>query len=322
MAFDLTVRSVILAVLAGAMVASGSVSLTAQSAAPADGGLRFEVASIKSAMSPAEMGRALAASGGGGGRISFPNFGVRVQPGGRLVGIASLQTLILRAYGIREYQLEGGPKWLTTDYFDIAAKAERETATEAELNEMLKSLLAERFGLRVHVETREAPVHTLTVARADGRLGSGLKPTSPECVAALEERKRTGAAAPPRSGPPERMTPICGLTNESMTPRTATATYTMGGQPISALIARISSELKAPVVDQTGLAGLFDVALEFESTRRFQGQPPAGPDPNSTDPLPVPLPAALQQQLGLKLEKGVGPLPITIIDAAEHPSPN
>jgi len=54
-----------------------------------------------------------------------------------------LQALILRAYGIRQYQIEGGPSWLTTDYFDISAKAERETATEAEMNEMLKSLLAE-----------------------------------------------------------------------------------------------------------------------------------------------------------------------------------
>jgi uncharacterized protein (TIGR03435 family) len=294
--------------------------LAGQSPPPA--GPRFEVASIKPGKSPAEIGRAMAVAGGGGGQIAFPVFGVRVQPGGRLVGTANLQTLVLRAYGIREYQLEGGPKWLTTDYFDITAKAESETATEADINEMLKSLLAERFGLRVHVETRPSPVHMLTIARADGKLGSGLKPTSPECITTLEERKRDGATAPPLSGFRERMTPICGLTSESMTPRTATATFTMGGQPFSSLVARISRELGAPVVDQTGLTGPFDVAIEFETSRKFSGVPPAGPDPNTTDPLPVPLPGALQQQLGLKLEKGTGPLPITIIDAAELPSPN
>jgi uncharacterized protein (TIGR03435 family) len=283
---------------------------------------RFEVASVKTSMSPAEMGRAAAASGGApGGGFFLPNLGIRVQPGGRLAGIANLQTLILRAHGIREYQLEGGPAWLTTDYFDIAAKSESEAATEADLNAMLKSLLAERFGLRVHVETRQAPLHTLILARDDGRLGPGLKRTSPECEATLEERKRTGAPPPRPSGPMSLTTAACGVTTMGMNARRAAATYLMGGKPIADLVSRLSSELKAPVIDRTGLGGLFDLVLEYENLRPLQGMP-AGPDLNSTDPLPVPLPAALQQQLGLKLEKSTGPLPITIVDAAERPSPN
>jgi uncharacterized protein (TIGR03435 family) len=308
----------VIAVVMGVLVAPGASA----SGQPAAGAPRFEVASIKTAMSPAEMGRAAAASGAGG-PFSLPFFGVRVQPGGRLVGTTNLQTLILRAYGIREYQLESGPKWLTNDYFDIAAKAESETASDAELNEMLKSLLAERFGLRVHVETREAPVFTLKT-RADGRLGPGLKRTSAECERQLEERKRTGAStpAPPLpSGPQPRIEPVCGRTMGMVNARNAVETYASGGRPLSDLVGRLSNELKAPVIDQTGLTGLFDVVLEFESTRPFAGRPP-GPDLNSTDPLPVPLPAAVQQQLGLTLEKGTGPLPITIIDAADHPTPN
>jgi uncharacterized protein (TIGR03435 family) len=295
----------------------------AASAQPAAAAPRFEVASIKTAMSPAETGRAAAAGGAAGGRVSFANLGIRVQPGDRLVAVASLQTLILRAYGIREYQLEGGPQWLTTDYFDLAAKAEQETATEAEMNAMLRSLLAERFGLRVHVETRHAPVFTLTT-RADGRLGPGLKRTSAECERQLEERRGAGAsAAPPAlpSGPQPRIEPVCGRTMGMVNARTAVETYASGGRPLSDLVSRLSNDLKAPVIDQTGLMGLFDVVLEFESARQFAGRP-AGPDLNSTDPLPVPLPAAVQQQLGLVLEKGTGPLPITIIDAADHPSPN
>ena len=305
-----------LTVVAGLIVAAGAASPAAQSPASSGEGPRFEVASIKGGMSPAEAGRAAA-----GGGFSFAFSGLRVQPGGRLAGVANLQTLILRAYGIREYQLEGGPAWLTTDYFDLSAKAEKETATEAELNEMLKSLLAERFGLRVHVETRETSVFTLVLARDDGRFGPALKRTSPECEATLEERKRTGAPAPPLSGRPSLTTPECGMTSMGVTPRRALATYLMGGRPIADLVSRLSSELKAPVIDRTGLTGLFDVVLEYESTRRFAGQPP-GPDLNSTDPLPVPLPAALQQQLGFRLEKQIGPLAITIVDAANHPSPN
>ncbi|HEV8395762.1 MAG TPA: TIGR03435 family protein [Vicinamibacterales bacterium] len=306
-------RGVVVAGVVVVLALAPGVRVRAQSAAAVP---HFEVASIKSAVSPYEAGRA---AGAGGGRVSFPFFGVRVQPGGRLIAVANLQALILRAYGIREYQIEGGPTWLTTDYFDIAAKAESEAATEAEMNEMLKSLLAERFGLRVHMETRQATVFTLK-ARADGRLGPGLKRTSPECEATLEEQKRTGARPPMPSGPPIPLTPICGLTRMSVA-RTGAAAFAMGGFPMSALAERISSELGAPVVDSTGLTGLFDLALEYESSRRMAG-PGAGPDLNSADPLPVPLPAAVQQQLGLTLEKGTGPLSITIIDAADLPTPN
>jgi uncharacterized protein (TIGR03435 family) len=104
--------------------------------------------------------------------------------------------------------------------------------------------------------------------------------------------------------------------------RNGSATLAAGGQPFSAVVNQVSGELAAHVVDQIGLTGLFDIVLEYESNRRFAGGPPPGLDPNSTDSPPLPLPAALQQQLGLKLEKGIGPLPITIVDAAEPPSAN
>jgi len=187
---------------------------------------------------------------------------------------------------------------------------------------MLKSLLAERFGLRVHIETRQAPVHVLTIARADGRLGPALKTTSAECEAQIAERKRTGTSPsrPPNGFSPT--TPSCGITMMGMNTRNASATFTMGGIAFSSLVERVSSELGAPVVDRTGLTGLYDVVLEYQSTRRpsAPGQPPPGLDPNGTDSPPIPLPIALQQQLGLKLEKTVGPLPITIVDAADHPT--
>ena len=299
-------------VAAGVMVAM--VAARAHGQSPAAAAPRFEVASVKPSISPFDAGRAA-----GGGRVSFPFFGVRTQPGGRLQALANLQGLILTAYGIESYQIEGGPKWMTSDYFEITAKAERETATDAELFEMLKSLLAERFGLRVHVETRQASVFMLST-RADGRLGAGLKRTSPECERDLEERKRTGASPPPAarpSGTPPTLTPTCGLTSNMITAR-GVETWAMGGRPFTELVSRLSSELKAPVIDGTGLNGLFDVVIEFESARRR----PPGPDLNSTDPLPVPLPAAVQQQLGLTLEKRTGPVPITIVDAAEPPSAN
>jgi uncharacterized protein (TIGR03435 family) len=309
-------------IVVAACVMGVLVSDRATGQSPAGGAARFEVASVK----PIDPFADLRKGGASGGPIAMPFTGVRAEPGGRLVAVATLRTLLLRAYGVKDYQLEGGPEWLPSDYFSVTAKAEHETATEAEMNEMLKSLLAERFGLRVHVETRSLSVHTLTVARPDGRLGSGLKRTSPECEATLEEQKRTGTRpAPPRMPPippspqtaPPPLTPTCGLTSTRIA-ATGAATYAMGGWPLSSLVEHLSSELEAPVVDETGLVGRFDAVVEYESGRWRR----RGPDLNSTDPLPVPLPQAVQQQLGLKLDKGTAPLAVTIVDAAERPSPN
>ena len=94
-----------------------------------------------------------------------------------------------------------------------------------------------------------------------------------------------------------------------------------GGMEMTSLVSQLSGELSAPVLDQTGLKGLFDMSLEYLSDRSFNGRP-GGLDPNSTEPLPVPLTAALQQQLGLKLEKQTGPMPVVVIEAAEHPAPD
>ena len=90
---------------------------------------------------------------------------------------------------------------------------------------------------------------------------------------------------------------------------------------MTSLVSRISSELTAPVIDRTQLTGRFDLSLEYLSERSFNGQR-GGLDPNNTDPLPVPLAGALQQQLGLKLEKEIGPMPVVVIDAAEQPTPD
>lgn len=298
---------------------------------------RFEVASVKPALSPAELGR-LAAQGGG---TAMPKFGIRTQPGGRFTAGSTLKQLIAEAFEVKDYQIDGGPQWLATDYFDITANAGAD-ATPADVKAMLRTLLAERFGLRTRSESRQAPVYLLTVARSDGRLGSGLTPATPECVQQIEKQKNrpTASAAPPPTPSEaeqreqrERMqaqlkrlssgdssvTAPCGSTIMSSRSNGGSRIL-FGGTELKSLVSQVSSELSAPVLDQTGLSGLFDISLEYLS-QRFNGRP-AGLDPNSTDLLPVPLTGALQQQLGLKLEKQIGPMPVVIIDAAERPTPD
>src|SRR6185436_16424588 len=120
----------------------------------------FEVASVKPALSPYEAGRqAGAAAAAGRDAPPTPNFGIRTYPGGRLSATATVRAMIARAYEIKDYQIEGGPKWLGDDYFAVEARAGGE-ATAAEFNAMLKALLADRFGLRTHPSTRQGQIYS------------------------------------------------------------------------------------------------------------------------------------------------------------------
>jgi bla regulator protein BlaR1 len=336
-----SMRTLIIVTAASFVFHAGGGAALAQSAQSPPNERRFEVASVKPALSPAELGRLAAQSGG---PPQFPRFGIQTQPGGRFsAGTSTLKALIAEAFEVKDYQIDGGPPWLTTDYFEITANAGAD-ATPADIKAMLRTLLAERFGLRTRSDTRQAPMYVLTVARSDGRLGSRLTPATPECIQQIEQRRNRpaeAAASPPT--PPseaeqreqrERMQaqlkrlasgdssvpPTCGTSMMGMNAN-GTSTLLAGGTEFKTLVTRISSELSAPVLDQTGLAGLFDISLEYLSARTINGRP-GGLDPNSTDPLPVPLTGALQQQLGLKLEKQTGPMPVVIIDAADHPTPD
>ena len=96
--------------------------------------------------------------------------------------------------------------------------------------------------------------------------------------------------------------------------------FAFGGQPLSTLVSRLSSDLNAAVVDRTGLTGSYDVVLEYEPVNQPLGTASANPS------VPVyaapPLRTAVQQQLGLKLEQTRAPLPIVIIESVQQPTPD
>ena len=166
-------------------------------------------------------------------------------------------------------------------------------------------------------------MHVLTLARTDGRLGSRLTRTTPECLKEIEARKN-GGTEPPfarpdlRAGFPTK--PTCGSTMWMGRSNGATA-WLFSGVELTSLVTNISEALSAPVSDQTGLTGFFDYALEYLAEERA-GRP-TGLDPsNNADTPPPTLVPALQQQLGLRLEKKLAPMPVVVIDAAERPTPN
>jgi uncharacterized protein (TIGR03435 family) len=136
------------------------MALAALAQAPSPAPRTFEAASIK-------------ANTSGERRTSM-----RFLPGGRIEGVnRTLKLLIQVAYDVRPFQILGGPDWLGTARFDISATANADVSS-AELRAVLRSLLAERFKLRVHHDTRDVPIYALHIVRPDGRPGPGLKPAA------------------------------------------------------------------------------------------------------------------------------------------------
>ena len=293
---------------AAILLAAGIARAAAQVPTPVDPEARFDVASIR----PGDL-EALAVSGG---------VGVRMLPNGMSAGFSTVRMLIVAAYQLRDYQVIGGPAWMNSDRFEISARAKGEI-TPAVGRQMLMNLLTDRFKLRTRTETRRADVYALVLANADGGLGPQLKRTSTECEATLEARKN--GTAPPVA-PPNfeliRKQTVCGVEMRSSSPNGASVT-SMGGMSLERLLSQVSTELGGPVVDRTGLTGLFDIIFEYASTRRQIQTPPAVGTPDlSKDAAPPILRDALREQLGLRLQREEGPLEVLVIGSVERPSEN
>jgi uncharacterized protein (TIGR03435 family) len=297
-----TVALVVAAVIGGA-----ALTAFAQTQTPVEPNPKFEVASVR----PNK-------SGNVGGSV-------KPEPGGRFnVVNMPLRNLIISAYGLQGTQLLGAPDWIASERFDIAAKADGELGRPfspdgpSRLQLLIRSLLAERFKLSVHREKREMPIYELVLARRDRKLGPELKPSTIDCRAIIEARKAQGQKPePPKAG--ER--PQCGA-------RVGFGELAAGGQPLFELITLLSSTVQRNVVDRTGLSGNFDIYLRWtpdQLPRRPAGTPADQPfrmngleiDPNGPSIF-----AALQEQLGLKLESARGPVEVLVIDHVERPTPD
>jgi uncharacterized protein (TIGR03435 family) len=185
----------------------------------------------------------------------------------------SLEKLILNAYGIpddRKYALSG-PNWLKTESFDIEATFPADTPLP-QVRKMLQRLLAERFGLTLHRETRQLPVLALMVSK-----------NGPKIHAVADGQPQT-------SGGPGRLQ----ATRITMV-------------KLSELLSRAEG---LPVVDSTGLTGVFDFTLEWSPEEVPTADAAAGAPGTS-------LFAALQDQLGLRLEARKGPVEVLVVDHLE-----
>ncbi len=269
------------------LVVSGA--LLALGAADARQRETFAVASIRRDLSGQQQGSGLTAA----------------QPGGRYVARgATLRRLVADAYGPAE--VVGGPPWTDADRFDVEARADGERVP-AEIARLLRTLLAERFNLAVHTETRTVPVYALSLARGDGRIGPRLRASDPACA---EAAARYVPALQAGTAPP------CGdfrLGGSSLVAR---------GMTMSGLAERLSGRVDRPVLDRTNLEGAYDLQVEWSSDVGLRQPPPGAAGADDLRPDGVSLFTALQEQLGLRLDPTRGRIDVVVIDRADPPTAN
>jgi len=254
----------------------------------------FEVASVK-----------FSSPGTTGGRMQF-------LPGGRFIASnVSLTYLLQQIYEVRDFQIAGASKWMSiiadgvNSRYEIEAKA-ASSSTEVQMREMVKVLLADRFQLNVHKETRELPVYVLTAAKTGMKLavsGDNARPRGSGAIALMDRGWIQG-------------------TNVTMRP----------------LIQILSRSVDRPVVDRTNFTEAFDFKLQWTPD-------PGASVERSTSPSDIGCPSsftaiqqrlglkpevascpsiftAVQEQLGLRLDPRREPIEVLVVDHVEPPSAN
>lgn len=211
----------------------------------------------------------------------------------------SLKSLLqYDAYGIPGSRIFGGPKWLESARFDVEAKMDDETMARLKTLDrqqrnlltqaIFQQLLADRFQLKTHWETRELPIYALVA----GKSGPKLKPTTDTAGNSGTSSSGNGSSVSFKA---------TGLTLEQFT---------------ESLTSSASPDLGREVIDKTGIQGRYDITLNWirDSGANASGDPAQGSGPS--------LFTAIQEQAGLKLEPSKGPVRVLVIDHAEMPSDN
>jgi len=212
----------------------------------------------------------------------------------------SAKVLIMLAYGFGPFTISGAPDWVSTSLYNVLAKSDHSvddqlaklTDDQARLEKqhMLQALLADRFKLKAHWETKQASLYALVIAKG----GSKLQPTKIETV----------DPAVPNSAPPETRGPD--IQSHSVAHGREMNVRYITAKGIAGLI---GSMLQTNVEDKTGLPGRYDFTLHYT----YQSS-----DPDSFPSIPT----ALQEQLGLKLESSKGSVDVLVIDHIERPTEN
>jgi uncharacterized protein (TIGR03435 family) len=257
-----------------------------------------------------------------------------MRPTGRVNIVGwTLQTLIRASFAVQDYQIIGAPAWLDVDRFDVQASPpagyQPQLVTRCFANcpatpvqTMMQGLLADRFQLKIHRETRELPVYELTTTKNGFKLKEVPEP-SPAGPASgpppLPPPPRPGTAPPTTAAALPTPPPGIGMVFPFG--------FALSGVEFHALLGTLQGILGRPVIDKTGIKGFYDFKLVFSREGIFNNGPipPSATDGgaglNASDPRPS-IFTAVQDELGLKLESAKGSVEVLVIDSVSKPSEN
>jgi len=289
-------------VIALLLAATTADVLTQEAASQIPAGPRFDVVSIKPNTSAA------LGSNGSGPR---PDGGLTMLniPVGVLVG---------QAYGTPPVDMVGLPAWAISERYDVIATSQLPKPTPEERTSMLRAMLADRFKLVARLEPREQPVYDLVLARADGRLGTGLTKSDVDCEARFAEQRAAAEAAlaagsvPPRPAPPDFNAPVsCSI--RMMGDRME------GENTIANMAALFRPAAGRYVIDKTGLTGTYRMVITFDRMAGLRGPDTATTAAGTGAPSIF---TAVQEQLGLNLVPSKAMRDTLVIDRLERPTEN
>jgi uncharacterized protein (TIGR03435 family) len=265
--------------------AVAALPLAAQSVLP-----RFEVTSVKI------------------NRSALPGGMVDLRPNQFTATNSSLRELIAAANNVDgAFRVVGGPPWVDTDRFDVQARPSA-PVRPGDGMAMMRTLLADRFGLRTRLARQGRPIFALMTTDSGGRTGPRLRPAS--SAACIKRGMLPGEV-------PVGELPSCGL---------SAGPGRMSGRSVGLylLAEYLSPRINRLVTDRTGLSGTFDLDLEWEMEGATRAALPRL-SPDGTPPPEfdgAPLLTALREQLGLRLEATTGPVAVIVIDSVERPTPD
>jgi uncharacterized protein (TIGR03435 family) len=300
-----------------AMAVSGIVAV---SVAQTAGKLKFEVVSIKK---------------------SDPNVRIRNAGGVRgdrlTMSRASLRVLLQNGYQApdrtAQLQIIGAPNWIDSDFYDVQATANCSggAVSRDQVQLMVQSMLEDRFQLKAHMETRELPIYNLVVAKDGPKLIASNDQTPTVLPAGLAPTQPCSAAGPPPPQPPPPGTPPPGanfvLPRGGMRILFNGAGFTLqaASVPLDNLVSTLQGTgigIGRPIVNKTGLKGLFDFKLQFSAEGLSPLPTPGLGPPGAAAADPAPSLFTAIQDLGLRLESAKGPIEVLVIDSVQHPTEN
>jgi len=265
-------------VLTGAVAAAAAIAPV--QALPSAAALRFDVASVR----PND------------GSDATRGFGFTPEAGRVRLRNQTLRTIVSVAYAepfglfFPDERISGGPAWMNSERFTLEGRAGG-AATPRELGLMLRTLLAERFKLKVRLESREAPVYALVRARRDGDLGPELRRSPTECQAGGR----------------------CGIGG-------GRGRWVLSAADMNLFAITLREVVGRDVVDRTDLGGSFDGTLTWAPTPEELG--PLGERAPAAPEFGVSLFTALQEQFGLRLQSERGTTTHLVVERAERPIAN